>query len=151
MKILVSVGTTAYDSLIEKVDLVSSSFSDFEFFAQISTDCSYKPINIKYIDFIENFSDFVLGYDVIITHAGAGNIYSLLELEKRLVVVPNLTRIDKHQADIARFVQENNFCEVCWELDALIHSLETVIHHSYAKYSKQDFFGSKFILEFFGI
>jgi len=46
----------------------------------------------------------------VVTHAGAGTVYSLLEAKSvRLAVVANLERSDKHQSELARYIAENQF------------------------------------------
>lgn len=151
MKLLVSVGTTPFDPLIKKVDELSVFFGDCFFYAQTSKLSGYTPKHIEHSEFISDFNSFVLGFDIVITHAGAGNIYSLLELGKTLIVVPNLARIDKHQSDISLYVESNDYGEVCWELDNLKFSIENSFSKSFRAYKKESFFGVKAIFSTLGI
>ena len=104
MKIFVTVGTTKFDGLIEYIDNNFDS-KKYEVFFQIA-DGKYIPKNFPYVRFVSNIKNFFLKCDIVITHAGAGSIYELLELNKKIIIVPNLERKDKHQLDIALFMEK---------------------------------------------
>ena len=79
-------------------------------------------------------------YELIVTHAGAGSIYGLLEKGKNLIVVPNLERDDKHQSEIAKFVEDNNYALVCWDISDLPKLINKSRTFKKNKYDKTDFF-----------
>ena len=83
MKIFVTVGTTKFDSLIKYIDKNIKN-ENFQIEMQIA-DGYYKPINYKYFSFTSDIENLYLDSDVVITHAGAGSIYHLLELRKRII------------------------------------------------------------------
>ncbi|HEA1399118.1 TPA: hypothetical protein RVE45_003897, partial [Escherichia coli] len=64
--------------------------------------------------------------DVIITHAGAGTLYQLLEKGKKIIAVPNLERIDKHQVDIATYMERNHYLLVCWDYNEIGDLLKSI-------------------------
>ncbi|EIX4875197.1 glycosyltransferase [Vibrio vulnificus] len=146
-KIFVTVGTTPFDSLIKKVDSIFCP-EHYEVILQVSEDANYIPENFKYFKFDPGFRSKLTDFDLIITHAGAGSIYSLLELGHKIVVVPNLERVDKHQSEIARFVSENNYGGVCLNLSYLKEIVDMSLNASFASYKKEPFFGFSFIDEF---
>ena len=132
MKILVTVGTTQFNELIKYIDL---NIKDHKIIFQIATG-NYIPSNHKYFTFSENFNLYINSCNIVITHSGAGSVYSLLEMGKKIIVVPNLERIDKHQKELASYVEKNNYAYVAWELEqinSLIDSIETKEFEVYKK------------------
>ena len=77
-KILVTLGTTNFDSLIDIFDVKTDKY-EFEF--QIGHS-KKKPKNNPYFDFKSQDSLYE-GYDFIVSHAGAGSVFKLLELKKK--------------------------------------------------------------------
>jgi beta-1,4-N-acetylglucosaminyltransferase len=148
MKILVTVGTTTFDSLIKYIDRELSS-KDFDIELQIAKG-KYIPQNHPYFNFLAN-DDIDLRYqnaDIIITHAGCGSIYKLLELKKRIIVVPNLERSDKHQLDLARYVERNNFALVAYKIGQLKHLLTIAQKYNFVEFHKDGFFKADEIMRF---
>ncbi|NQZ08441.1 MAG: hypothetical protein HRT35_14905, partial [Algicola sp.] len=111
--IFVTVGTTAFDQLIEAVDAQLSGHQ-FDVTCQIANG-KYLP-KIKHVRFAEDFSRRLVEADVVITHGGAGTVFELLEQGKKMIMVPNLFRVDKHQQDLANDVEQNGVAGVCWAL-----------------------------------
>jgi len=147
LKLFVTVGTTEFDNLIKHVDLNLGDSKDFLITAQISDHACYKPQYIQSFNFIDNIDNEIERADIVITHAGAGSVYSLLERGKKIIVVPNISRVDHHQLELARYVERCNYGYSCFDfvnLEALINSIQQV---EFSKYSKTDFFGIEAILE----
>lgn len=143
MKILVTVGTTVFDTLIEYIDKNISK--DYPITLQIASG-SYKPQNFEYFTYSDNFNDYIDSSDIIITHAGAGNVYNLLEKKKKIIVVPNLERKDKHQKDLAKYIDNMNYAFVAFDFKDIDRMLKKISHTKFKKYSKTKFFGSEEIL-----
>lgn len=57
--------------------------------------------NLQFLDFIKpaDFTNFFESADVIISHAGMGNIIRALELAKPIVIVPRLSSHNEHRND----------------------------------------------------
>lgn len=141
MKIFVTVGTTPFDSLIRKMDSVNEKF---DITMQIANG-SYKPSNHQYIRFTENIEKLYCESDLVVTHAGAGSVFRLLEMGKKILVFPNCERRDLHQLDIAKYLYINNL-GVMGDLRSDIESQLKKVHRGiFSKYHKIEFFGSEVI------
>ncbi len=134
--IFITVGTTPFDELIQFCDEHIDT-SKFKVFAQISSASIYKPKYIEFIDFTNNIQDLYRDADIIISHAGAGSVYNLLELNKKVIFVPNFTMKDNHQEDICRFIKDNNYATVInvrdnIDLNKLLLSITTKTFNKYS-------------------
>ena len=145
MKIFVTVGTTQFDSLIEFLD--NNLDHEDDVLLQIA-DGKYKPKNFKFIEFTKDINMIYKEYDYIITHAGAGTIYKLLELRKSFIVVPNMDRVDQHQTDIANFLEENFYALNCTDYNDIIPSLKKLSLIDLNIYEKESFFKIEEICDF---
>lgn len=147
MKIFVTVGTTSFDKMIEKVDNFFLKESDFNVTFQIA-DGKYIPVSGKYFSYTDKIYDYYNEADVVITHAGAGTIYTLLEMEKKIIAIPNLERIDKHQKDLAKYMESNNYLMVCWDYENLPFVIGSIRDFTPSKYKKNHFFKYDEIVDF---
>ena len=111
IKLFITVGTTPFDSLIRYCD-ENINLSKFEVIAQVSELASYTVQNIKGITFTKDINTYYNDADIVITHAGAGSTYNLLEMNKKVILVPNNTLKDGHQNDICKFIKDHNYGEV---------------------------------------
>ncbi|AWG85228.1 glycosyltransferase [Vibrio parahaemolyticus] len=145
MNILVTVGTTAFDELITVIDESFKHDQSVNIIAQISSSSNYTPKYIESFEFSDDFDSFVESADIIITHAGAGSVYSMLEKGKKLVVVPNLTRVDDHQLELAKYVQNNNFALSCSDLEKIKICINNVKDFEFKPYRCEKFFGHDII------
>ncbi|MEZ8018169.1 PssE/Cps14G family polysaccharide biosynthesis glycosyltransferase [Vibrio splendidus] len=145
MNILVTVGTTAFDELIAVIDEKFEGDKSVDIVAQTSSSSIYTPKNFESFRFSDDFQSYVDSADLIVTHAGAGSVYSMLENRKKLVVVPNLTRADNHQIELAQYVQENNFAVSCFDLAELQSCINKAKSSEFEPYSCEKFFGHSII------
>ncbi|MBC7086763.1 MAG: beta-1,4-galactosyltransferase [Methanomethylovorans sp.] len=100
--IFVTVGShyQGFDRLIKKMDEIAGKI-DEKVIMQIG-HTSYKPVNAKYFDFVEDFGKIQeLNRDarVVVSHAGAGSILTALKLETPVIVVPRLKKYNEHMDD----------------------------------------------------
>jgi beta-1,4-N-acetylglucosaminyltransferase len=149
MKVLVTVGTYKFDELIKKIDQIALG-RKFEFICQIGQG-KYIPKNCESFSFSNNFAEKVNTADLIITHAGAGTVYSLLERKKNLIVVPNTDRVDKHQLEIAKYVSDNKYCLSCFDIndiETFLSRVDTFIEQEKNCYTKEDFFKYSEIIDY---
>ena len=136
MKILVTVGTTNFDSLIKYLD--NNLDKDTDILFQIAQG-KYIPMNFEYIKFTNDINTLYEKADLIITHAGAGTIYKLLNLNKKILMVPNLERVDNHQIEIAEFMHKNNYAISCTTFEQILINIKSISNLKFAQYIKDDF------------
>ncbi|MGJ8485839.1 PssE/Cps14G family polysaccharide biosynthesis glycosyltransferase [Pseudoalteromonas sp. SYSU M81236] len=139
MKVLVTVGSSSFDSLIRAVDQAATKLAAFSFTFQTGTG-EYKPKNGSYFAHSNEFSSVLVDADVVITHAGAGTVFELLELNKKIIVVPNFDRIDKHQSDLALYIERNNYALVCHDVNLIENHIEGIKMYEPTPYNKDSFF-----------
>lgn len=107
-RVLITVGTTPFARLVEFFDRdcpgheLTIQTADPETLAQRHRSFAFVSDIAKWYDWA----------DLVVTHAGAGTVFSLLESRKRMTVVPNLDRTDTHQADLAAWLREEHYAFV---------------------------------------
>ena len=146
MIIFVTVGTTKFDVLIEYIDKLAA-IDNNEYIFQIGSG-NYKPKNGKYFDFTKDIDGFYHDSGLVITHAGAGSIYRLLEMKQNVLVVPNLSRIDDHQKDIAMYMEDNNHLLVSWDFNDISKKIELSKKYNPDVYVKDCFFKNQEISDY---
>ena len=143
MNIFITVGTTPFDTLIrfcdEKLDPALSITM------QISNDASYIPKRFDSFKFTSDIVSYYQNADLVITHAGAGTIFSLLEMQKRIIVFPNLDRDDSHQKDLAGVVEKKKWGLVCWQYQDLPELIDRAGDFPIVPYERQVFSGGPYI------
>ena len=145
MKIFVTVGTTAFDDLIMNLDNLDT---EDEIIFEISDDHKYIPVNHKYFTFKDDIEEYYNMSDIIITHSGAGSVYMLLELKKKIIIVPNMARIDGHQIDLANFMKDNKFALVCTDIKELDQMIKNFHSTEIEEYKFDPFFKENEIVDF---
>jgi beta-1,4-N-acetylglucosaminyltransferase len=151
MKILVTVGTTCFDSLVKFID-TNDTFTGHDIEFQIANGI-YQPVNYPAFTFVDHETILTKYHssDVVIAHAGAGTIYQLLSMQKKCIIVPNLDRSDKHQLDIADFLLKHNYAFVAYNFNQIPLFLKTITAYGFAVFQKTPFFKVEEILDFIGI
>ncbi|MBU2870945.1 hypothetical protein KO502_09560 [Colwellia sp. E2M01] len=117
---------------------------------QIS-DGHYIPNSGSYFRFTDDIISYYKDADVVITHGGAGTIFKLLELRKKIIVVLNNHRVDPHQVEIVNYVNENHYGLACFELNQLETLLPLSVDFSPATYKDNPFVKAKEIIEILNI
>ncbi|MDO6444313.1 PssE/Cps14G family polysaccharide biosynthesis glycosyltransferase [Colwellia sp. 1_MG-2023] len=145
MNIFVTVGHTHYNALFKAVNEQLSS-KKYHIVNQIS-EGTYLPVNHTYFKYTTQVQDEVNKADLVITHAGAGSVFNLLEMAKPTLIVPNFDRIDNHQQDLADFVIKNNYACVCTDLQRLEEFVLKSVNNQFTPYQKNNFCGYEKILE----
>jgi beta-1,4-N-acetylglucosaminyltransferase len=144
-RVFVTVGTTRFPSLVR-------------FFDRPSVQCH---VVIQHADpdlalgYAEGFGfspavrDWYTWADVIVTHAGAGSVYDLLEQGRRIVVVPNLDRADTHQLDLAGHVDARRYAMMVRDLSrygSVDQLVAAALRFEAERYTKTPFFKADFLL-----
>lgn len=145
MNIFVTVGHTHYNSLFKAVNEQLSP-ETYHVVNQIS-DGDYIPDKHKYFKFTQDIATQIAQADLVITHAGAGSVFHLLEIGKPIVVVPNFERVDEHQKDLADFVEQNNYATVCNHLELLAQCVLDATSKTFSPYQTNPFYGYQCILD----
>jgi beta-1,4-N-acetylglucosaminyltransferase len=148
MKILVTVGTTKFESLIKYIDIEMHN-SNWNIELQIA-DGKYIPRNYPYFLYLNNceINKKYADAELIITHAGCGTIYKLLEMRKKLIIVPNLERSDKHQLDLANYIDKNNFALVAYSLVKIEYLIKLSSNYNFRIFTKDNFFKADEIIDY---
>lgn len=141
MKIFVTVGTTPFDTLFEFVDRTLDP-NNFDVTCQIA-EGKYTPKNHRSFKFKDDISSYYESSDIVITHAGAGTIYKLLEMSKKLIVCPNISRVDDHQLQISKYVDMKKYALYCRDLNDLASFCQSKCFNEITEYKKTKFFGAK--------
>jgi beta-1,4-N-acetylglucosaminyltransferase len=139
MKILVTAGTTPFDSLFAHLDKLTAKFPHMAFIGQVGHG-DYTPQTFPSFNFTPEFTQQIASADAVITHAGAGTVYDLLEQGKRCIVIANLERKDKHQLEITRYVSDSGYALATTDLADLEELLKRLETFEPAGYEKTDFF-----------
>lgn len=143
-KVLVTVGTSSFDSLLRSID--NLSIKGVEFTIQTGTS-TYTVKNHRSFTWIDNITNTFKNYDLIVTHAGAGTIYNLLESGFCFLAVPNLERTDHHQLDICNYLVENGYALICTDVSTIeSHVLASLHRENLKEYVKTNFFKTDEIL-----
>jgi len=149
LNVLVTVGTTPFDRLIRYFDF---DIEGITITYQISNG-TYLPNHGEWFRSIPDFDTAIHSFDLIVTHAGAGSVYSFLEKNKKILVVPNTERRDKHQLELSRFVKRNNFACVFTIEELELMRVGDVLRYCRdfpnLPFVKDDFFYTRKIIEFF--
>jgi len=131
--IFVTVGTSDFDLLVQKMDQVASSLDD-EVLIQIGYG-QYIPQNCEYFRFAPSLEPYYDRADIVVAQGGVATIIEVLTKGKTLISVENTTCVDSHQTEILSAFAEENFLIWCRDLEALPSLLEqapTVELKSYA-------------------
>lgn len=111
--LLITTGTTEFPGLCD----LAANWSQEERLRVYLQDPVYrydkgKYPHLIYQPWINDFNELLEFVDLIITHAGAGTIFNLLNSTKNFVVCPNTERTDLHQMEICMFLKDRNYAPV---------------------------------------
>jgi UDP-N-acetylglucosamine transferase subunit ALG13 len=115
--IFVTVGSTDFDPLIERMDELAPDLDD-EVVMQIGLG-QYTPENGRCFRFAPSLDPYIAQADLIVGHGGLGTIVEALEQGKKLVCVVNPTTYDRHQEHLLRLFAAQNHLIWCQKLDDL--------------------------------
>ncbi|XP_058813855.1 UDP-N-acetylglucosamine transferase subunit ALG13 homolog [Topomyia yanbarensis] len=125
-KIFVTVGTTQFEELIEKVT-DSGVINELrrmgcrKLSLQIGRgkhpiivkEVFGNDIEVKFFDLKTSIADDIEQADLVISHAGAGSCIEVLGAEKPLVVVVNERLMDNHQTELAEQLSKEGYLLYC--------------------------------------
>ena len=101
--IFVSVGTQdkSFTRLLELIDKeIDKGFINDEVIVQ-SGYTKYSSKNMKILDYVskDDFNNYIKTCDLLITHGGVGTIFTGLENNKKIMVMPRLKEYKEHNND----------------------------------------------------
>jgi len=135
--IYVTVGTEGFDPLIEKMDeLVGEDRIKDK--VVIQSGCGkYIPKNTEHYTIVspEKQQEFYKMADLIITHGGAGTIYEVLEIGKKMICVENPDVADSHQSDLLGEFSKQGFLVWCKDLEDIDEYIEKIKKIKLKKYN----------------
>ena len=135
--IFVTVGTTyAFDELVREVDEFARRSGE-EVIIQLG-NTSYQPKNCKYFIFKKDISRYLSAAEIIITHGGAGTLFELLTMGKKIVALENLQVIDKHQSDILGKLESESHIIWCKRPSDIEKCLRLARKKNFRKYSSPE-------------
>lgn len=137
MKIFITLGTTPFDGLIQYCD-ENIDHSKYTIKAQISNQALYHAKHFESFEYTNDIQGYYDWADVVISHAGAGSFYKLMEHKKKVIFVPNVTLKDNHQDDLCRYAEMNNFAFVLNDYANLNVLLEKMISYEFNIYQKEE-------------
>ncbi len=148
MRIFVTVGTTAFDELVEFVD-TCPFFDEHEVTIQFGPS-KYIPKNRKAFSFVKNIEAYYQSSDFVITHGGAGSIYKLLEMSLPICAIPNLERIDDHQLDICQHLSNKEYLLFAKDISKIPDCIQSFIDGKIElkPFKKDSFFCAKEIADY---
>lgn len=132
--IFVTVGTTAFNTLVEAVD---KSGINEKIIIQKS-DGSYIPENYEYFEYTDKINEYYEKAELIITHGGAGTLFKLLKRGSRIIAVANEERTDKHQTDIIKKLDDENYLVWAKDLTKLTDYIKEIRVKKLNKYTQPE-------------
>jgi beta-1,4-N-acetylglucosaminyltransferase len=147
----VSCGTTPFPSMVKSIFSSYDELADYEVIIQEITlnESSFK--NISSVKLYDCADEFFLSADIAVVHAGAGTVFNLLKKGLKLVVVPNLDRKDKHQIELADYLHENDYAEVCYDLSRIHEHMNICVKRNYFRFNDSDICLNDFLSNFLGL
>lgn len=117
--IFVTVGSVApFDRLIMKVDELAGRGELGDVVAQIGNG-TYVPKNARWFRFEAGLTEHYRNADLIITHNGAGTIFELLALGRKVIAVPNPDTIQMENIDIVKKLSADGHIMLCMDVEGL--------------------------------
>jgi UDP-N-acetylglucosamine transferase subunit ALG13 len=141
--IFVTVGThyQGFDRLIKKADEIAGKI-DEKVIAQIGST-KFLPKNMIYFKFIKDEKKLLELHRearIIISHAGAGTLFTIFNNEKPVVIVPRLKKfneaIDNHQLELSEVLKNEKKAVVVYNIDNLEKALKQAKKITFIKNKK---------------
>lgn len=141
--VLVTVGTTKFDALVEAVDshnvadvlvargytrlIIQKGAGKHHIQTLIPLGSQHHQLSnglhVEVFEFAPSLADYMQAADLIISHAGSGSIFEALRLKKPLIAIPNALLMDNHQAELAEHLACLHYILAATP-DSLVHTLQ---------------------------
>ncbi len=130
--IFVTVGTTDFDSLVQRMDELALCLGE-KVICQIARG-GYVPANCEWFRFAPSLDGYLNEARLVVSHGGLGSIMEVIRLGKPLVGVSNPDRHDLHQEDLLGTLEEGNYILWCRSLSELPDGIARAATMSFAPY-----------------
>jgi UDP-N-acetylglucosamine transferase subunit ALG13 len=145
--IFVTVGTTAFDALVQRMDRLAANL-DEDVICQIASG-SYTPRRCQSFRFAPSLDDWFQRARVVVSHGGQGSIMEAVRSGTPLVAVSNPDRRDRHQDDILDRFETQHYLIWCRSLEDLAACVARAGHTSFNAYAEPSCCIHLVIAEFF--
>lgn len=130
--IFVTVGTTEFNGLAEAADNLDIKE---EVIIQ-KANGKYIPKNHKSFKFSDSFDSYLEKADIVVTHGGAGTIFKLLDMNKKIIAIANEERDDLHQSDLIKKLSDEGYLLWCKKPSKLAKSIKEIREAEFVRYKK---------------
>lgn len=135
--IFVSVGTQLpFDRMIKIIDEWTKQNPSVDVIGQISTG-EYIPKNFKFERYFqaERFIELFLSADIVVSHAGMGNIITALENSKPIIIFPRRFELGEHRnnhqvSTVEKFKNKENVF-IAENQDDLTNAISKIKSHDF--------------------
>ncbi len=134
IKILVTVGTQPhnFDRLLKEIQKIDTLYD-------VVVQKGTSKLTFKNdFDYVQDLSNFIEKADLIITHAGVGTIMHCLEKNKKVIVVPRLSKfnehVNDHQLEICQYISKHQYGIVVDDLKDLIPTIKNINQYEFNKF-----------------
>ncbi|KAL3152711.1 hypothetical protein ABBQ38_012302 [Trebouxia sp. C0009 RCD-2024] len=141
--VLVTVGTTKFDALVQAVDslnvaatlvargytrlVIQKGAGKHQVQTLVPVGSQHHQLSnglqVEVFDFAPSLAEYMQAADLIISHAGSGSIFEALRLKKPLIAVPNPVLMDNHQAELADHLARLHYI-IAAKPHTLLHTLQ---------------------------
>ena len=119
--IFVTVGTTDFDALVRKMDVLALSLNE-PVVAQVGRG-AYEPGHMEYFRFAPSLDPYYDRARIVVAHGGLGTLIEVMQRGIRLVGLSNPDRYDRHQDDLLRTFEAAGHMIWCRNLEDLSQAL----------------------------
>ncbi|GAG00358.1 unnamed protein product [marine sediment metagenome] len=119
--ILVAVGTTDFDALLQTMDELSTSLPE-KMIMQIGRG-QYTPKHCEYFRFAPSLSPYYERASLVVSHGGLGIVTEVLTRGRPLVAVEDPDQPDRHQREILSIWEQEGHLIWCKDLKTLPESI----------------------------
>jgi UDP-N-acetylglucosamine transferase subunit ALG13 len=148
MDVFVAVGTSHFDSLVERMDEIAPRLQG-RVVMQIGIGSS-TPKNVEFFRFAPSLAGHMAAASVVVSHGGFGIMTEALGMGKRVVGVENKDMYDNHQVELLRKFSEEGYITWCRDLRTLEESIHEASRSNPRPYTRPESSIGRRIREFLG-
>lgn len=144
--IFVTVGTTEFNNLIERIDefVVEGKIKE-GVIAQIGRG-KYIPKKMEYFRYANSLQKYYKSADIVISHEGAGTLFELVTMGKKTIALINPTTVSN--PDLINKFSAEGYLLKCRNISELSEMIQKIRRKKLKKYISPKCFIHKKIIEF---